>query len=540
MRYRSGVLLMNTHGRSTIGPGMVALSFALAGCATQNRFADSVTQYNLQTEQAQNRALLLNVLRASRRRPLLFFDISAVNGSSPASGALGLSGGLSPKGETVLQGLSATPSLSLSGGPSVSAGPIITQEFYQGMLKPISMENIDLFVQRGISRDLLFNLFFQKIEISSDDDVAAPAKWRATLTNSPTRDAQVDAFQRVVEWFVDEGLTTQKADDESPPPGPYLLPQEITSGEVAAKSAGGPAPVFGLGWCELNHDQRFELVARLKRPVGRIVSADASETACTHFADTKSALGQSASDGNAAMKDHAKGARDELSKQLETLGLPARIYSFQAPKSTSQIVLALDDTRLGAPPAAKIRGAKKTLLMALSPEKRKDFCDILKNIGKLDDASFVRCEATHSDRIAVTFVPRSPYTIIYYLGELARRSLYPEGDPGEVVFRPYAEPARGLPTSCVHDAYRAGAVQASVCPPIFRIARTSQPQFLDTPYDGQRFGVPDVNPLSPQSSSDPKSRMTYEVLDIVSELVNLNRSAKDVPTSGVLTLRGVP
>ncbi|MGI8839298.1 MAG: hypothetical protein ACR2F8_00690 [Caulobacteraceae bacterium] len=73
----------------------------LGGCATQNQFAGASTQYNLQTEQAQDRALLLNVLRASRRRPLVFFDLQTVQGVSPASGALGFSLPLAQNGTPV-------------------------------------------------------------------------------------------------------------------------------------------------------------------------------------------------------------------------------------------------------------------------------------------------------------------------------------------------------------------------------------------------------------------------------------------------------
>ncbi|HET7832459.1 MAG TPA: hypothetical protein VFK88_05790 [Gallionella sp.] len=57
-------------------PIALALSLSLAACGSSTimtkNVADQATQYNLAMEKHNNEVLLLNILRASQRRPLYF------------------------------------------------------------------------------------------------------------------------------------------------------------------------------------------------------------------------------------------------------------------------------------------------------------------------------------------------------------------------------------------------------------------------------------------------------------------------------------
>jgi hypothetical protein len=103
------------------------------------------------------------------------------------------------------------------------------------------------------------------------------------------------------------------------------------------------------------------------------------------------------------------------------------------------------------------------------------------------------------------------------LGEVVRESLNPDGwstKPGYL-----AEIKVGS-----HD-------NTSV--PLFDLVDLSQTEldkpFLKVEYAGKTYAVPD------HIDSE-----TNEVLDVVAELVALNKSAKDLPTSSVITAVGVP
>src|SRR5580698_7391269 len=92
-------------------------ALGLGACAAANRFADNAVEYNLQSEKVQDSGLLLNVIRASKRRPLEFAEIQTITGANPASGSAGFSIPLTHPGTTPA---TVTPTLTLSGGPSVT------------------------------------------------------------------------------------------------------------------------------------------------------------------------------------------------------------------------------------------------------------------------------------------------------------------------------------------------------------------------------------------------------------------------------------
>jgi hypothetical protein len=65
-------------------------AFALGACGLADQFAERAVVYNIQAEQAQAENLLLNVVRASLRRPMQFSNVSTVLASSGEKGDLTL------------------------------------------------------------------------------------------------------------------------------------------------------------------------------------------------------------------------------------------------------------------------------------------------------------------------------------------------------------------------------------------------------------------------------------------------------------------
>jgi hypothetical protein len=54
----------------------------LTGCTIVDRFSDRAVQYNKEAEQIQDQDVLLNVVRASKRRPLEFTGITTATGTA--------------------------------------------------------------------------------------------------------------------------------------------------------------------------------------------------------------------------------------------------------------------------------------------------------------------------------------------------------------------------------------------------------------------------------------------------------------------------
>lgn len=153
--------------------------------------------------------------------------------------------------------------------------------------------------------------------------------------------------------------------------------------------------------------------------------------------------------------------------------------------------------------------------------------------------------------------------MIYYLGEVVRRENYPDtlagAAPTPYASKPGAAKNHSDTLAGVRPALRTlsvrpqwvtkttnefscsglkGQLTEEECGAIFHLeaVRKAEPGFLRVDYDGWNFVVPDPwNPYDARTSGN-----TYEVMDIVTELLALNRSAKDLPTSSVFTLRGAP
>src|SRR5215212_142887 len=63
------------------GPGVF-------GCAVIDNYSGRAVDFNREAEQAQEEVLLLNIVRASLRRPMQFTSLSSVTGSGTISGSV--------------------------------------------------------------------------------------------------------------------------------------------------------------------------------------------------------------------------------------------------------------------------------------------------------------------------------------------------------------------------------------------------------------------------------------------------------------------
>ena len=124
--------------------GVAALSLALGGCLTFGRIESRGTSVNVGIGAMQNRAILLNLARASRGEPLYFLSITQVQAQGAADLRLTAPGFNVGAGQTLTQKLlafSGTSSyLDNSTNTNMQVGVYNTQAFYSGMLQPLGLE----------------------------------------------------------------------------------------------------------------------------------------------------------------------------------------------------------------------------------------------------------------------------------------------------------------------------------------------------------------------------------------------------------------
>jgi hypothetical protein len=199
---------------------------SLAGCAVVDKYSGRAVDYNIEAEQAQGQGLLLNIVRAYLRRPMQFTTVSSITGTATATGSLQYTAPVnipfrpSTLGTSIAQfpGLNTwTSGGSLSGGPTFTVPVLDTQEFYNGILKPIPAQLWNLYTQQGYAQDLLVNLFVEKIVVrrydcdQSDHDRGC----EIVLQNYVGDDIEIELFQLFSDYLLQLGLTTEQVKEES-------------------------------------------------------------------------------------------------------------------------------------------------------------------------------------------------------------------------------------------------------------------------------------------------------------------------------------
>lgn len=104
-------------------------SATFQSCAIVDQYSYRAIGYNLEAEQAQLQALLLNIIRGSQRRPMQFTSVQSITGFASSSSTAGLSFPLGPH-QSQLSLTTGTLNTTISAGPSFIVPVLDTQEFY--------------------------------------------------------------------------------------------------------------------------------------------------------------------------------------------------------------------------------------------------------------------------------------------------------------------------------------------------------------------------------------------------------------------------
>lgn len=137
------------------------LALSPMGCTLSRPLAHHAVSYNISVENAQNRMLLLNILRASERHPMYFTGISSI-AAAPSytlnSGDVSLT-----EEEGANTDLFKLPSGSYSNKPTMNIGVLDTQDFISGILSPVNFDVVNHYLRQGWRADVLAYLLVESI-----------------------------------------------------------------------------------------------------------------------------------------------------------------------------------------------------------------------------------------------------------------------------------------------------------------------------------------------------------------------------------------
>jgi hypothetical protein len=444
---------------------VVPVFLCLAACAVVDQYSGRAVVYNLQAEQAQEQALLLNVVRASLRRPMQFTGLQSITGTASASGSvtggatntvqkplISLFGLSPPNSSTLVASLVASTvggTASVSGGPTFSVPVLDTQEFYQGFLNPISGQLFDLYLQFGYPRDVLFNLMIEKMIIKRLDgecrvEVHTP-QCEVTIRNYAPEDVSLRLFQSMIGYLIRLGLSTE----------PIIETAKKASSD--AKAAAAP-DVKQFGFCFAPRDTEDY------RQVDRHVL-------CGHPAAA-------------------------LQLKASEIGRKSIISGVTIPKDFIDELYA----------------------EAIEPKLSGENIDV-RALG------FSKIRAFGGKSVSISFNTRSIEGILYYLGEVVRRSAHPEaGQSSNPVQVRVGPPQNPFPRkTCPYE----GVINGYRCTNLFVVDEGSgDTNGISVEYAGARYTI----------SSDTGGAWTMPVFDVVKQLQAVNTSAKQLPASNLISV----
>lgn len=143
----------------------LAASLVLSACGTQSHIADELTTFNEAQQKGTSQLILLNVLRARERQPLAYSHFDVLRGGISANASAGLA---VPFGPGAAANALAT-GIGLAPGISQDVKPQDDQDFYRGILTPLSSETWALYQDQDWNPDLLFHMFVEDIKLSRED-----------------------------------------------------------------------------------------------------------------------------------------------------------------------------------------------------------------------------------------------------------------------------------------------------------------------------------------------------------------------------------
>ena len=218
----------------------IGLPILLGGCLAFGNVDRRATEFDQGVGSFQNRAILLNLARASLREPMYFISVGPANAQATEDFRASVpSFEEGPKLTPALHAYTFSPGgstfLDNSTFTSAQMNVYSTHDFYQGFMQPLKLEEIDLLLRQGYPRELIFYLTIAKAKITPLGGDFKPSGPPHYIYNDP--DGDPDNYREFVghiQLAMEAGLTTDVA-----PPEPKSDEADSADKVIAAAPAPG-------------------------------------------------------------------------------------------------------------------------------------------------------------------------------------------------------------------------------------------------------------------------------------------------------------
>jgi len=200
-------------------------ALALSGCIAVGDIGPRALAVNQEVGSSQNQFVLLNLVRAAHEEPVYFVAFNQLGASGttdfragapqfflgPALPAADRIGTFDASGSTYLDNQTNT---------NFQMSLLDSKDFYSGLLAPLDLRDVDLLLNQGYSRELIFYLVIAKAKITIVPDDDHPSAFPPqVIYNDPGDPKTFQLFQYYIKEAMEHGLTTEafQAPDSAAP-----------------------------------------------------------------------------------------------------------------------------------------------------------------------------------------------------------------------------------------------------------------------------------------------------------------------------------
>lgn len=453
--------------------GLILLT--ATGCVVNKAIPQSAIADNLALEKAHNEMIFLNVLRAKEDNPMMVTGISKITGSIKAEATLGATIPLGSFKGGSASNYVASPGITYNWNPSFELNVFDTSEFMQGFLRPVSSDTFAYYWSLGFHPQVLLNLMVSKVSLKKVSGCDGDNKTNVAVTEFILFNNQ--------EWV----------DDKTPPRRLEQFSRWIGNFVDEDKKEGGGAWLYFVEAREkdlgpqLNETQALEaLVKGLKEKLA-LGETENGKGKFQLKQEVPSKFVLTLKEGDKTLTDLYNWTRDSL------LRIPADLK---------------DKSRKGHAEECLAENSATQVASQLMEEKEDKEVKV---------------------KYVLTLSLRSPESILYYIGELARI----EEKTGKTAFYCLGDKVGGWRRQPLFVVRRSGecgkesAVQATTAKGHSYVIPTKEEE--PPPCDGKE-------PIWDAITCDGGRSM--EALTLVSQLIALQKSVKDLPPSSVVRVIG--
>jgi hypothetical protein len=204
------------------------LAVLLSACAVIDPVDSRYDTVSRSLAKARNESIFLNLIRASHDYPLSFVTVANVTptmtntstfglpaflfgppaGFGTAAGAIASLPTASPGRDVIFGNTTASNSTAIGTNFNVSTQE--TSAFYEGFLKPIDLQILDYFIRQGYSRELLFWLFTDSVEVTAQGQTLGTRYYPPEDYGCSPRDLKRRCFRHFVLIAIAAGVTVEE------------------------------------------------------------------------------------------------------------------------------------------------------------------------------------------------------------------------------------------------------------------------------------------------------------------------------------------